>query len=78
MRVQCASTTVTKGGSSKVTPDLKDEVYWIFATKSTVGKCHHVLLCNGAKYMSGVAWIRQIRGVGGDLVPQTITDWAKA
>ena len=36
--VRCATTIVTKGGSSKVTVDLKDEVYWIFPTQSIVGK----------------------------------------
>ena len=38
----------------------------------------HLLLCNGAQYRVGATWIRQIHAIGSDVVPQTVTVWAKA
>ena len=60
-----------KGGSTKVTLGLADNVFWIFTTKSTVGKYDHMLLCNGVQY-------KQIRAIGGVVVLQRVSDWATA
>ena len=70
VRMGCATTTITKGGSGKVTLDLRDEVYLIVATKSTMAKYDHVLLCKRAQYRAGAMWIRQIRAIGGGVVPR--------
>ena len=59
---------VTKSGSTKVTLGLVDEVFWIFTPKSTLGKYDHMLL----------TWVRQINAIAEQLVPQRLSNWAKA